>query len=600
MNIKPTVPEEAFLHKNKFYLFISYYKPNLRLFLIDMLCALFISLIDLSFPMLTRHILQTYLPNENYSVFFWIVVFIFIAYILRTAMQYVVSYWGHLMGANIEMQMRNDLFLHLQKLPFSFFDNQRTGHLMTRILSDLFDITELTHHGPEDLFISFITLIGSCIALFFINRKLALCLIVFLPILLCFALILRKRMARASRHLKESTSSINADIESCLSGIRVAKAFANESYEADKFSRGNRMYKNARGEFYRSMATFFSGMEFFISLLSVSVIAFGGYLIMKKEMTAVDLLAFTLYIAAFVTPIRKLTNFTEMYQSGMAGFDRFVTLMREIPSIINKENPVELQSITGNIEFSHVSFSYAGNKEDGRLKDEVLHDVSFTISGGNTVAVVGPSGGGKTTLCHLIPRFYEPQSGHISIDGMDIRDIEISSLRKNIGIVQQDVFLFASTIYDNIRYGRLDATDDEIQEAAKKAELHDFIESLPEKYNTFVGERGMLLSGGQKQRIAIARVFLKNPPILILDEATSALDTQTERRIQIALDRLSIGRTCVVIAHRLSTITHADTILYLDESGIRERGSHQNLLAEDGLYAKLYHAQYNVNSSSGK
>ncbi len=582
--MKMYVPEENFKTKSTFQLFAAYYRPNLKLFTLDMFCASIIALIDLSFPFVSRHALQTYLPQENYQTFFIIIIALFFAFLFRAGMQYIVNYWGHLMGADMEMQMRRDLFYHLQKMSFSFYDNSRTGNLMSRILSDLFDIVELAHHGPEDILISTITLIGSFVAMSFINRNLALILLLFLPVLLLFTVFLRKRMARASRTMKSSTAEINADIESSISGVRVSKAFANEEHELKRFFRGSQLYRNARGGFYRIMALFTTGMDFMTGMLNLLAIGFGGYFIMKGYMTLVDLVAFTLYIAVFLAPIRKLTNFAELYQSGMAGFTRFVELMREDPEIADAPSALSLENIKGEIVFNHVSFSYS----EEETAAEVLRDINLTIPAGKTVAVVGPSGGGKTTLCHLIPRFYEINSGSITIDGIDVRQTELSSLRQNIGIVQQDVFLFATSIMENIRYGKLDASDEEVIEAAKKAELHDFIVSLPEGYQTYVGERGLKLSGGQKQRMAIARVFLKNPPILILDEATSALDTVTEKKIQSALERLSEGRTCLVIAHRLSTVRRAGEIIYIDENGVKERGTHQELLSRNGAYAKLH------------
>lgn len=586
--MKMTVPEENFQNKGTLQLFLSYYRPNMKLFILDMACAFLISGIDLCFPMVSRYALQTYLPDNNFSTFFFVVAGMFAAFLIRSGMQFIVSYWGHMMGANIEMQMRRDLFSHLQKLSYTFYDSRRTGSLMSRILSDLFDITELSHHGPEDLFISFVTLIGSFIALFLINVELTVALLIFLPLLLLFTILLRKKLSAASGHLKESTAIINSDIESSITGSRVAKAFANEDYESEKFARGTLKYRDARGKFYHIMSIFFSGMEFLISLLNLLAIGLGGYLIMRNRMTVIDLVAFTLYISAFLAPIRKLTNFTELYQSGMAGFTRFVSLMREKPDITNRENAVQLTDVKGEVAFSHVTFSYS-NEETA---DKVLSDINLVIPAGRTVAIVGPSGSGKTTLCHLIPRFYEVRSGEIRLDGKDIRDIDIRSLRKNIGIVQQDVFLFASTIMENIRYGRLDATDEQVMKAAGEAELDEFIKGLPDGYNTYVGERGLLLSGGQKQRISIARIFLKNPPVLLLDEATSALDTQTELRIQQSLERLSKGRTCLIVAHRLSTIRNADEIVYLDENGVQERGTHEELLGNNGPYANLYRVQF--------
>lgn len=586
--MKMTVSESDFRKKKTFSLFIAYYRPNMKLFLLDMICAFVIAGIDLCFPMVSRYALQNYLPQKDYQTFFWVVAGVFAAFIFRAGMQFIVNYWGHIMGANIEMQMRRDLFAHLQKLSFSFYDKTRTGSLMSRILTDLFDITELSHHGPEDLFISAVTLIGSFAALLLINMQLAIILIISLPVLLLFTIFLRKKMSAAARFLKQSTATINAEIESTISGARVAKAFANEDFESDKFMHGSLLFKSARAQFYRVMSLFISGMDFMICVLSLISIGFGGYLIMQGKMTVIDLVAFTLYISAFLTPIRKLTNFTELYQSGMAGFSRFAELMREEPDITNRKNAVTLKDVKGDVSFSHVTFSYSSEE----TADKVLSDINMHIPAGKTFAVVGPSGSGKTTLCHLIPRFYEVQSGDIRLDGIDIRDIEINSLRKNIGIVQQDVFLFATTIMENIRYGNLDASDEEVIEAAKSAELDEFVRSLPDGYDTYVGERGLLLSGGQKQRVSIARVFLKNPPVLLLDEATSALDTQTELRIQHALERLSKGRTCIVIAHRLSTIRRADEIIYLSENGIEEQGTHEELLNRKGSYSELYHVQF--------
>jgi ATP-binding cassette subfamily B protein len=497
------------------------------------------------------------------------------------------------MGANIETQMRRDLFTHLQKQSFSFFDKSRTGGLMSRILSDLFDITELAHHGPEDLFISAVTIIGSFIILLSINETLTICLFIFLPLLIAFTLFLRKKMSAASHALKENTAEINSQIESGISGIRVSKAFANEKYESEKFFQSTWKYRAARGKFYLVMASFFSGMEFLISLMNVLVIGIGGYLIMEGRMEIIDLVTFTLYISMFLSPIRKLTNFTELFQSGMAGFSRFIDLMKQEPEISDRPEAKTLDHVDGNIIFSHVSFSYS--KDDDA--ENVLDNIDLCIPAGKSFAIVGPSGSGKTTLCHLVPRFYEVKSGQILIDGIDIRDITIDSLRRNVGIVQQDVFLFLSTILENIRYGNLEASDDEVIEAAKKAKLHDFVMSLPDAYDSQVGERGIMLSGGQKQRISIARVFLKNPSILLLDEATSALDTQTEKEIQQSLEVLSQGRTSLIVAHRLSTIRRADVIIYLDEDGIAEFGSHSELMEKKGKYYNLHQNQFSSASA---
>lgn len=591
--MKKSLTLEDFQKKSILSLFTSYYRPNTKLFFIDIFCAFLISAVDLSFPALSRIALQTYLPEKQYQAFFLIIFLLFGFFVVRGAMQFVVSYWGHLMGANIEMQMRRDLFTHLQRQSFSFFDKSRTGSLMSRILSDLFDITELAHHGPEDLFISVVTIIGSFIILLSVNLTLTICLFIFLPILITFTLFLRKRMSAASHALKENTAEINSQIESGISGIRVSKAFANEKFESEKFLQGTWKYRTARGKFYLIMASFFSGMEFLISLMNILVIGIGGYLIMEGKMEIIDLVTFTLYIAMFLSPIRKLTNFTELFQSGMAGFSRFVDLMKQKPEISDRPNALTLEQVKGDISFSHVSFSYS--KDDDA--ENVLDNIELSVPAGKSFAIVGPSGSGKTTLCHLVPRFYEVKSGQILIDGIDIRDIKIDSLRRNVGIVQQDVFLFPSTILENIRYGNLEATDDEVIEAAIKAKLHDFVMSLPDAYHSQVGERGIMLSGGQKQRISIARVFLKNPSILLLDEATSALDTQTEKEIQQSLEALSKGRTSLIVAHRLSTIRRADVIIYLDEDGIAELGSHAELMEMKGKYYNLHQIQFSGTSA---
>jgi ATP-binding cassette subfamily B protein len=579
-----TVSPQDFHRKKQLTLFAAYYRPEMKLFALDMSCAFFVALIELSYPMITRYILSEFLPDKQYAKFFVFIVIMLLGFLMRAGLQFVVTYWGHIMGANIEMRMRYDLFTHIQTLSYRFFNSNRTGQLMSRILPELFEITELAHHGPEDLFISFLTLIGAAIALFFISPKLAILVLLLMPFLIVFTMWLRKRMGRASRRVKESTAVINTELESCLSGIRISTAFANEASQANKFQTSSAQYRQARAGFYKIMATFFSGMEFMIGGLGVVAIGYGGYLIMRNEMDVVDLIAFTLYIGIFTTPIRKLTTFTELYQAGMSGFQRFVELMKEVPDIVDDTDAIAVSSFDGDIEFMNVSFSY----NDEENAENVLENLNLHIRQGRTTAIVGPSGSGKTTLCHLIPRFYDVRSGVISIDGIDVKRYELASLRKNIGIVQQDVFLFAGNIRENIRFGRLSAQDDDVEAAAKQADLHDFIMTLPEGYDTIVGERGVRLSGGQKQRISIARVILKDPSILILDEATSALDNETEKRIQSAIARLSVGRTCVVIAHRLTTIRGADCIVYLDEKGIREQGDHESLMAASGYYYHLY------------
>ena len=480
--------------------------------------------------------------------------------------------------------MRRDLFAHLQTLPFSFYDKSRTGYLMSRCTSDLFEITELAHHGPEDIFIAAITLVGACIIMLTIEWRLALVLIISIPLILLFVMSQRKRMGRTSRQVKERTAQINAGIESSISGAKVAKAFTNEEYEVEKFDEGNERFVGSKKEFYKAMGSFTSGMEFYTALLNVLVLGVGGFLIMKGKMDLVVLVTFTLYISTFISPIKRLTNFSEMFAQGMAGFSRFRELMNTQPDITDKPGAEDLENVRGEIEFKKVSFSYDKGSN-------VLRDVNLHIQAGKTLALVGPSGGGKTTLCHLIPRFYEPTEGKIFIDGKDTREVTLHSLRENIGIVQQEVFLFADTIRENIRYGRINATDEEIIAAAKAAEIHDDIMNMPNGYDTVVGERGTMLSGGQKQRVSIARIFLKNPPILILDEATSALDTATEARITAAFERLSHGRTTLIIAHRLSTVRNADEIIVIDEEGIRERGTHDELMALGGEYANLHSTQ---------
>jgi len=571
--------------KSKLSIFASYYRPHWKLFLLDLSCALGIALIDLSFPLVSRYALQQLIPNKVWGLFAVLIAASGLAFAVRACLQYVVTYWGHLLGVRMETDIRRDLFVHLQKLSFSFYDKTRTGHLMSRVVSDLFEIVELAHHGPEDLFISFVTLVGSFIAMAFIWWPLALVLIVFVPAIVVFTVKLRKVLSRASLQVKKETAGINADLESSISGVRVTKAFANEDYEVEKFIEGNDHYRQAKGAYYRTMGIFQGGMEFATTILNVLVIGVGGWFVMKGSMNFADLIAFTLYVNTFLAPIKKLVSFFEQYSTGMAGFERFVELMGVEPEIVDAPRAIELGDVKGDIELKDLSFSY-------NEAVSVLKHVDLKIEAGKKVALVGPSGGGKSTLCRLIPRFYEIEEGSITIDGTDIRDIKLASLRGKIGIVQQDVFLFADTIRENIRYGRLDASDEEIVEAAKRANIHDFIASLPEGYETNVGERGVLLSGGQKQRISIARIFLKNPPILILDEATSALDTTTELAIQRSLEELMQGRTSLVIAHRLSTIRDADEIIYIDDEGIKERGSHAELIEAGGSYAELHEAQF--------
>ncbi len=568
--------------------FAGYYRAHLPLFALDMFCALLISGVDVVYPLLSRKALDAYIsPGAANLKPFLVIVGISIAmHILRAVCSYIVTYYGHVLGVYIEADMRRDVFSHLQKLGFSFYDKSRTGKLMARCTTDLFDVVELAHHGPEDIFISVLTFLGSFIAMLTINPLLAVVLIATVPVMLAFVMYLRKRLHLTSRKVKESVAVINSDIESAISGARVAKAFTNEDYEVEKFERGNDNYIRAKGKNYKAMGQFMSGMEFFTSILRVIVLAVAGLMIIldRGNMTLKVLTVFLLYVSSFTTPIRKLAMFMEQYTAGMAGFSRFTEIMDTEPEIVDKPGAEELTSVKGDIVFDNVAFSYDGGRK-------VLENISLTIPHGSTVALVGPSGGGKTTLCHLIPRFYDVTEGAITVDGHDIRDVTIRSLRGNIGIVQQDVFLFAASVKDNIRYGRLDASDEEIIAAAKAAEIHDDIMRMPDGYDTIVGERGITLSGGQKQRVSIARIFLKNPPILILDEATSALDSATEAKITGALERLSKGRTTLIIAHRLSTVRNADEIMVIDDTGILERGSHEELIALNGAYKLLHDAQ---------
>ncbi len=560
----------------------------MAIFLLDMVCAFLVAAIDLAFPMLTQYILHTLLPEMQVnpallSAFLWLLGGALLAYVLRAGMMYVINYWGHLLGVRMEADIRRDIFSHIQTLQFSFYDRIRTGKLLSRVTNDLFEITELAHHGPEDVLISLTTILGAFVCMFTIDWRIALALLCVLPVMITYVLRTRIQMRRTSYKVKERVAEINAGIESAISGVRVAKAFANEAHELEKFDQGNARFIHAKDAFYRCMAFFNSGTEFFIALFNIVVLGVGGYLIYRSELDPVLLVTFTLYVSSFVTPVKRLAAFAEQYIVGMAGFTRFCEIMDIEPDIQDAPDAVELADVKGDIRFEDVTFAYEGDRD-------VLTHVDLSIEHGKTVAFVGPSGGGKTTLCHLIPRFYEPRSGCVRIDGRDIRTVTLSSLRRNVGIVQQDVFLFAGSVMDNIRYGRIGATDEEVVEAARRARIHEEILTFPEGYETQVGERGIMLSGGQKQRISIARLFLKNPPILILDEATSALDSVTEADIQHSFEELAEGRTTLVIAHRLSTVKHADEIVVIDEHGIRERGTHEALLAKNGVYATLYRA----------
>ena len=578
--------DKDFKTKSPLLIFLSYFGNHKRLFIIDMFCAVMIAAIDLAFPLVTRSALYDMLPNNLFGTFFTVIAVMVVCYLLRAFLNYIVCYYGHTFGIRVEADIRADLFRHMQKLSFDFYDRNRTGHLMSRLTADLFELTELAHHGPEDLLTSAVTIVGALIVMATIQWRLALVVFLLIPIFLIVIFSLRSSMSKASKAVKQKTGHINTEIESSLSGIRTAKAFANESVENARFSAANELFKGSKRTYYMAMGRFFATMEFWLCSLNVIVIGYGGYLIMRDQLDYRDLLTFTLYISAFINPMRKISGFSELFANGFAGLNRFVELMRTEPTLKDQENAAPLANVEGRITVEKISFAY-----DGDL--DVLHEVSLDIAPGETVAIVGPSGGGKTTLCQLIPRFYDVTSGSISIDGKDIRNVTQQSIHQNIGIVQQDVFLFADTIMENIRYGRPDASDEEVVEAAKKAEIYEDILAMPNGFKTYVGERGTLLSGGQKQRVAIARIFLKNPPILILDEATSALDSVTEAKIQRAFDALAVGRTTLIIAHRLSTIRSAGRIITIADGVITEAGTHEELIRKNGIYANLYHTQHN-------
>ena len=564
--------------------FISYYKPVKKIFITDMICAFVVAVCDLFYPMITRNIINTYVPNQEFQLMITWLLVLGLIYILKVGLNYYITYYGHIMGVTMQANMRKDIFEHLQDLPFVFFDENKTGSLSSRIINDLMDISELAHHGPEDLFISIVMLVGSFILLSTINLPLALIVFSIIPLLVFVAMKLRIRMADTFMETRVTIGEVNATIENSISGIRVSKAFSNKEKEIEKFNKNNSKFQAARKKAYKVMAEFHVGSSFIIDFLNILVLSAGAIFFFNGWINFGDFAAFLLYISNFLNPIRKLINFVEQYQSGSSGFKRFIEIMdKEIE--IDEPGVEDINDIKGQIKFDDVTFAYDDNTE-------ILKDISVNIHAGKTVAFVGPSGGGKTTLCHLIPRFYEIEDGSISIDNIDVRKFTRRSLRKNIGIVQQDVFLFTGTVFENIQCGRFDATEEEVYEAAKNANIHDFIISLPKGYDTYVGERGVKLSGGQKQRISIAREFLKKPPILVLDEATSALDNATELLIQKSLEELSKGRTTVVVAHRLSTIKNADEIIILTDKGIQEKGKHQELLDKKGIYAELYNSQF--------
>ena len=565
-------------------IFMSYIAGHKKLFALDMSCALLVSIIDLVFPYVSRTSMNRMLPGKLFTLFFTVMALMVAAYVVKAGLYYIITVLGHRMGVLIEADMRRDVFNHMQDLSCSFYDKNRTGVLMSRITSDLFDITELAHHGPENILICTLTIVGALAVMFTIEWRLALTLAVVLPLCLWFTLSQRVRMKTANIEVKKKTADIYAAIESSISGIRTAKAFANEEQELDKFDGANALFKASKVEYYKTMGLFQSGMDFTCCIAQVLVITVGGLLIMQEKMDYIDLVTFSLYVSTFISPIRRLTQFSEQYMNGSAGFTRFLELMRTEPTIKDRPDALELGGVEGRVDYEHVSFDYGNGVP-------VLKDIDLHIEPGQCLAVVGPSGGGKTTLCQLLPRFYDVCAGSVKVDGVDVRDVTQSSLRRNIGIIQQDVFMFAGTIRENIRYGRPDATDEEIVEAAVRAQVHNEIMELPDGYDSYIGERGVMLSGGQKQRISIARVFLKNPKILVLDEATSALDTVTEQRIQASLDELSQGRTTIIIAHRLSTVRGADMIAVVEGEHIVELGSHQQLMEQDGEYARLCRAQ---------
>lgn len=569
--------------KKPLSIFISYIKDEKRLFAIDMLCAVFVSAVDLVFPYISKNAMQTYLPQHMFKIFFVVMCILVAAYLIKSVLYYIITVLGHRMGVHIEANMRKDLFTHVQSLGFDYFDRNRTGTVMSRLTSDLFEITELAHHGPENILICTVTIVGAMILMFTIQWRLALVLLIILPLCIWFTLSQRMKMRDANIEVKKKTGVIFSTIENSVSGIRTAKAFANEAVEADKFDEANGLYRNAKSDYYRAMGLFQSGMEFTLSIMPVAVIAAGGIFIMNGTMDYIELITFTLYVSTFVTPVRKLAMFIEQYMQGSAGFSRFLELMNTKPSIEDSPDAEELCEVVGDVELNNVSFAYT--------EAEVLKNVSLKIEPGKCLALIGPSGGGKTTISQLILRFYDVDSGCIRIDGKDVRSLTQSSLHRSVGIIQQDVYMFAGTVRDNIRYGRPDATDEEIEKAARLAEIHNEIMEMPQGYDSYIGERGVMLSGGQKQRLSIARLFLKNPKILILDEATSALDTVTEQRIQASLDRLSEGRTVIIIAHRLSTVKAADNVAVIEHGSVAEYGTHDELMSKNGIYAALYKAQ---------
>lgn len=566
---------------------IQYYKPYKFLFFADLVAAFLLAACDLIYPMLTRQIINDVVPNKNLQMLIFFAISLLVIFIAKAGFNYFMQYWGHVVGVRMQADMRDKVFAHLQKLPCSYFDNNKTGVIMSRMINDLMDISELAHHGPEDVFISGMMFIGSFVILCTINVPLTIIIFLFLPLVIWSTLAQRKKLNRAFMESRVKTGEVNAVVENSVAGVRVTKSFCTDELEMEKFKKGNALFVKARELSYKVMGQYYASMNFWTDLLELVALVAAGYFVLRDWINIGDFAAFILYIKMFIQPIKKLVNFTEQYQNGITGFQRFLELM-EVDGEKEPAHPVPLEEVKGHITIDHVTFSYENNKS-------VLNDLSLDIPAGKKVALVGPSGGGKTTLCNLIPRFYDYTSGDIRIDGVSIRDVSLHDLRTQIGVVQQEVFLFTGTIKDNILCGKPDAGDAEVVQAAKLAKIHDFIMTLPEGYDTYIGERGVKLSGGQKQRISIARVFLKNPPILILDEATSALDNVTEHEIQQSLEELGRDRTNLIIAHRLTTIQGADEILVLTDQGIAERGTHEELMAQKGIYYEL-HGQYEKNA----
>lgn len=574
--------------------FISYYKPHKLVFALDMLSSLGVSLIGIVYPMVTRTMLNDLIPNRNYRMIVIFGMTLLLLYAVKMMLNYFIQYVGHVMGVKMQAQMRRDMFEHLEKLPYSFYDTHETGKIMSRMTNDLMDISELAHHGPENIIISTISIVASFIYLSTIDIYLTLIIFCAVPFLLLIAMLLKNKMHKAFSDSRKSVAVINAALESSISGIRVTKAFTNADKEGEKFEEGNKSFVEARSDAYNAMGQFHSGTTFVTDVFNVIVLIAGGLFLYNGKISFGDYSAFVVSINMFISPVMTLINFMEQYQNGVTGFERFIEILDEEPET-DSPNAVDIGDVKGHIELKGISYAYT-TTEDGEEEKEVIDHLSLDIKQGETFALVGPSGGGKTTICHLIPHFYNVKKGTIQIDGKDIHDVTMESLRRNIGIVQQDIYLFNASIKENILYGRLDATDEEVVEAAKRANIHDYIMTLEDGYNTVIGERGVRLSGGQKQRLSIARVFLKNPPILILDEATSALDNTTEILIQKSLDDLCKGRTTLVVAHRLSTIKNADEIAVIAEGRIVEQGSHEELMAKGGMYSELYKLQFRANT----